>query len=189
MGLSFKKVSLGLKIFWAQSIAKEAFAGAVPEQTLKAVLTAINSQPEFPLYTHVGAPPGGHAAMVNQRALAQYQQVNTSGAEAASPHRLVQMLMACSLQRIAEAKGALSRGDAAARGVAIGKAIDIVSGLQASLNTEVSSQIPEQLNALYQYMQQRLLLANARAESDVLDEVAGLMRTIKEGWDGIAPQI
>ena len=126
--------------------------------------------------------------MVNQRALSQYQQVNTGAAvEAASPHRLIQMLMAGCLQRIAEAKGAVVRGDRAARGVAIGKAIDIVSGLQASLNKEVGSNLPQQLDALYQYMQQRLLLANVKGDSAMLDEVAGLMRTVKEGWDGIAP--
>lgn len=127
--------------------------------------------------------------MVNQRALSQYQQANTSSVETASPHRLVQMLMAGSLQRIAEAKGALARGDTAARGVAVGKAIDLVAGLQASLNNEVSSQLPQQLDALYVYMQQRLLFANVKGDGEALDEVAGLMRTIKEGWDGIAPQI
>jgi flagellar protein FliS len=125
--------------------------------------------------------------MVNQRALSQYQQVNTSAAvEGASPHRLVQMLMAGCLQRIAEAKGAVARDDRAARGIAIGKAMDILTGLQASLNNEVASPLPKQLDALYQYMQERLLLANVKGESEALDEVAGLMRTIKEGWDGIS---
>lgn len=127
--------------------------------------------------------------MVNQHALSQYQQVNTAAAiESASPHRLVQMLMAGCLQRIAEAKGALARNDMAARGLAIGKAIDIVAGLQSSLNSEVQSPLPQQLDALYQYMQQRLLQANMHADPEALDEVAGLMRTIKEGWDGIAQQ-
>lgn len=124
--------------------------------------------------------------MVNQRALSQYQQVNTGAAvEAASPHRLVQMLMAGCLQRIAEAKGALVRNDTAARGLAIGKAIDIAAGLQSSLNSEVASPLPQQLDALYRYMQERLLIANVKGDSEILDEVAGLMRTIKEGWDGI----
>lgn len=124
--------------------------------------------------------------MVNQRALSQYEQVNTGAAvEAASPHRLVQMLMAGCLQRIAEAKGALARNDTAARGLAIGKAIDIAAGLQSSLNSEVASPLPQQLDVLYRYMQERLLLANLKGDSEILDEVAGLMRTIKEGWDGI----
>jgi len=126
--------------------------------------------------------------MVSQRALNQYQQVNTGAAvEAASPHRLIQMLMQGCLQRIAEAKGALARSDVPARGVAIGKAINIVSGLQSSLNKEVGSELPHQLDALYDYMQRRLLEANLQSSEVILDEVASLMRTVKEGWDGIEP--
>ena len=127
--------------------------------------------------------------MVNQRALAQYQRIDVSSAvESASPHRLVQMLMQGCLQRVAEAKGALARGDAAARGVAIGKAIDIVIGLQTALNKDVASDLPQQLDALYDYMQARLLQANAQGDAALLDEVGGLMRSIKEGWDGIAQE-
>lgn len=124
--------------------------------------------------------------MVSQHALSQYQQVNTAAAaENASPHKLIQMLMQGCLQRIAEAKGALMRKDSAAKGVAISKAINIVAGLQSSLNKEVQSVLPQQLDALYDYMQRRLLEANLKSSEAALDEVADLMRKIKEGWDGI----
>ncbi len=123
---------------------------------------------------------------MSQHAVAQYQQVKTTGSvEGASPHRLIQMLMQGCLQRIAEAKGAMRRKDISAKGVAIGKAIDIVAGLQGSLNMEVSSELPRQLDALYDYMQRRLLEANLKNSEAALDEVADLMRKIKEGWDGI----
>jgi len=124
--------------------------------------------------------------MVSQHALSQYQQVNTAAAaESASPHKLIQMLMQGCLQRIAEAKGALQRGDIASKAVAVGKAINIVSGLQGSLNKEVASPLPQQLEDLYEYMQRRLVEANAKNNEAALDEVADLMRKIKEGWDGI----
>jgi flagellar protein FliS len=124
--------------------------------------------------------------MVGQRALSQYQQVNTAAAaEGASPHKLIQMLMQGCLQRIAEAKGAMARSDQAAKGEAISKAMNVVSGLQASLNKEVKSALPQQLDSLYDYMQRRLLEANLKNSSALLDEVAELMRTVKEGWDGI----
>lgn len=126
--------------------------------------------------------------MVSQRALNQYQQVNTGAAvESASPHRLIQMLMQGCLQRIAEAKGALVRSDVPAKGTAIGKAINIVAGLQSSLNREADSDLSQKLDALYDYMQRRLLEANLKNSEVMLDEVASLMRTVKEGWDGIEP--
>jgi flagellar protein FliS len=127
--------------------------------------------------------------MVNQRALSQYQSVNVAAAvEAASPHRLVQMLMQGCLQRLAEARGAMARGDVAAKGLALGKAIDIVGGLQSALNREVESSLPQQLDALYSFMQRRLVEANLENDVAIVDEVAGLMRTVKEGWDGIAQE-
>lgn len=125
--------------------------------------------------------------MVSQRALSQYQQVNIAAiVESASPHKLIQMLMQGCLQRLAEAKGALQRKDVPAKGLAISKAIDIIGGLQSSLNKEVAgSTLPQQLDSLYEYMQRRLLEANISNDPAMLDEVAGLMRTVKEGWDGI----
>lgn len=126
--------------------------------------------------------------MVSQRALSQYQQVNTAAAaEGASPHRLIQMLMQGCLQRLAEAKGALKRADVSAKGLAISKAINIIHGLQASLNKEVPNSLPQQLDALYDYMQRRLLEANLNNSEPLLDEVVDLMRKVKEGWDGIEP--
>jgi len=123
----------------------------------------------------------------SHRAMSHYQQVNTAAAvEGASPHRLVQMLMEGCLQRLAEARGAMQRDDSAAKSVAIGKAINILGGLQGSLNIEVSSALPQQLDALYEYMQKRLLQANLKNSEALLDEVASLMRTVKEGWDGIS---
>jgi flagellar protein FliS len=128
---------------------------------------------------------------MSQHALSQYRQVNSASlVESASPHKLIQMLMQGCLQRLAEGKGALQRNDIAAKGLAISKAIDIIAGLQSSLNKNVQgSTLPQQLDALYDYMQQRLLQANIKNDPAMLDEVAGLMRTVKEGWDGIEPAV
>lgn len=124
--------------------------------------------------------------MVSQRALSQYQKVNNEAAvESASPHKLIQMLMQGCLQRIAEARGAMQRRDIPAKGVAISKAIGIVAGLQASLNKDVGTALPQQLDALYDYMQRRLVEANLKDSDAMLEEIAQLMRTVKEGWDGI----
>jgi flagellar protein FliS len=124
--------------------------------------------------------------MVNRQALSQYQSINVaSGIEDASPHRLIQMLMLGFMQRVAEAKGAIARNQVALKGEAITKALNILAGLQDSLNKSVESALPEQLDSLYTYMQHRLLEANLKNSEAVLDEVAQLMRTVKEGWDGI----
>ncbi len=122
-----------------------------------------------------------------QQALAQYNRIGTvSAVEDASPHRLIQLLLDAGLERIAHARRALEAGDAAARGLAIGKALDIVAGLRGSLNFEAGGEIATNLDALYEYLERRLLQANLEADAGMLDEAATLLRQVKEGWDGIA---
>ncbi|HCB13537.1 MAG TPA: flagellar protein FliS [Gammaproteobacteria bacterium] len=121
------------------------------------------------------------------KALQQYQQVNTqSGVAYASPHRLIQMLMEGALERIATAKGYIQRQDIVAKGEQIGKAIDIIGGLREGLNHEAGGEIAANLDALYDYLQRRLLEANLNSDVAILDEVADLLRPIKEAWDTIS---
>ncbi|MFL1542323.1 flagellar export chaperone FliS [Pseudomonas sp. M5A4_2d] len=123
------------------------------------------------------------------RALRQYQKVNSHAqVSEATPHRLVQMLMEGALDRMAQAKGAMARGDIAQKGLLLGKAIDILIGLRDGLNPEKTDDPAalQQLDNLYAYMTTRLLEANSKSDVAMIDEVAGLMITLKEGWDGIA---
>ncbi|MBF6028727.1 flagellar export chaperone FliS [Pseudomonas sp. P115] len=125
------------------------------------------------------------------RALRQYQKVNSHAqVSEASPHRLVQMLMEGCLDRMAQAKGALSRGDIAQKGLMLGKAIEIISGLRDGLEPEKAEDPAsvQQLDALYDYMSNRLVEANQVNDADMIDEVARLLITVKSGWDAIAPQ-
>ncbi|KJH87061.1 flagellar biosynthesis protein FliS [Pseudomonas fluorescens] len=121
-------------------------------------------------------------------ALRQYQKIGAQAQTSeASPHRLVQMLMEGGLDRIAQAKGAMERKDVANKGVLISKAIGIVGGLREGLDLENQAESVAELDALYTYMMKRLAEANAKTDPKILDEVADLLRTVKEGWDGIAP--
>jgi flagellar protein FliS len=120
-------------------------------------------------------------------ALRQYQKIGAQAQTSeASPHRLVQMLMEGGLDRIAQAKGAMERKEIANKGLAIGKAIGIVGGLREGLDRENSADTIGSLDNLYVYMIKRLTDANIRNDSTILDEVADLLRTVKEGWDAIA---
>ncbi|UCJ14704.1 flagellar export chaperone FliS [Pseudomonas sp. MM211] len=120
-------------------------------------------------------------------AMRQYQNVNTQAqAVDASPHRLIQMLMEGGLTRLAQARGAMEREQFAMKGELIGKAIGIIGGLRAGLNLEQGGELAENLDNLYDYMTRRLLEANLKNTVEPLDEVAGLLRNVKTGWDAIA---
>ena len=125
------------------------------------------------------------------RALRQYQKVNSHAQiSEASPHRLIQMLMEGALDRMAQAKGALSRNDLPQKALLITKAIDIITGLRQALDEEKAEDkdAMQQLDSLYEYMTVRLTQANAANDPELIDEVARLLITVKSGWDAIAPQ-
>jgi flagellar protein FliS len=106
----------------------------------------------------------------------------------ASPHRLIQMLMEGALARIATAKGLMAQGDVAGKGSQISAAIAIIGGLKTSLDPQRGGEIAANLGALYDYMEARLVEANARNAQGPLDEVATLLGQIKLAWDAIGEQ-
>ncbi|MDN5849940.1 MAG: flagellar export chaperone FliS [Nitrococcus sp.] len=120
--------------------------------------------------------------------IAQYQKVGASGASYADPYHLTGMLMSTALDRIAQARGAIKRADAPAKGERIGKALAIVDALRTSLDHKTGGELADNLAGLYEYMQHRLLAANLNSDAGALDEVARLLREIKDGWDAIPPE-
>ncbi|ABA58822.1 Flagellar protein FliS [Nitrosococcus oceani ATCC 19707] len=125
--------------------------------------------------------------MIQNRALQQYRQIGAQSAvTAADPHRLIQMLLEGALEKITVARGAIARNDITQKGVNIGEAIDIVSGLQASLNRERGAEIADNLDRLYDYIIGRLLEANLRNDVAILEEIACLLGEIKQGWEAIS---
>jgi flagellar secretion chaperone FliS len=126
----------------------------------------------------------------SQEALKQYRQLGLeTQINNASPHRLIQLLMEGALDRLNGAHQALDRGDSATKGVLIGKAMGIISGLRSALDMSIEgAELPERLDTLYEYMGRRLLEASALNNSSMVAEVIELLKTLKSGWDGIEPQ-
>ena len=108
---------------------------------------------------------------------------------AASPHRLIQLLMDGALERLAVAKGQMQRSETANKASTIGKAISIIDGLRMSLDHSVSGEMSDNLEGLYDYMNRRLLIANIKNDDQALEEVAALLRELKEAWDAIPDHI
>lgn len=120
-------------------------------------------------------------------ALKQYQTVNTQAQVGdASPHRLIQMLMEGGMSRLAQARGAMQHGQVAIKGELIGKAIGIIGGLREGLDLQQGGEVAANLDRLYEYMVSRLIEANLSNDVALVDEVAGLLRNVKSGWDAIS---
>jgi flagellar protein FliS len=57
------------------------------------------------------------------------------------------------------------------------------------LDAEQGGEIAENLDRLYLYMTRRVFAAGVANDVDIIDEVIGLVKTIKEGWDGIREEV
>ena len=118
--------------------------------------------------------------------LQAYQRVNTqTSITDADPHKLIQLLYGGAIERINMAKARMQANDYEGKGKLISKAIEIIGGLRSFLDFEKGGDLAERLEGLYDYMERVLFEANVKNDVAKLDEVADLLRSIKEGWDGI----
>lgn len=125
-----------------------------------------------------GSTPSGASA---------YSKVGLeTGVSSASPHQLIVMLFEGALVALSCAQQHMREGNIPAKGHAISKAISIIdSGLRTSLDKNVGGELAQNLDSLYEYMSQRLLLANLRNQPEILDEVYRLLKDLKGAWDAI----
>lgn len=123
-------------------------------------------------------------------ALRDYQKMRTEEeVAAATPHRLIQLMLDRLLAQIAIARGYVERGDGAGKGPHVSKAISIVDGLRVSLDAEKGGELAANLAGLYDYISRRLLHAQLRDDAAALNEVTSLVREIRSAWEAIAEQV
>jgi flagellar protein FliS len=103
----------------------------------------------------------------------------------ADPYEIIQMLMNGVMDSLALAKGAIERKDLENKSKAISKASAIIASLRSSLDLKLGGEVAENLNALYEYMNERLLDASLTNDIKIIDEVANLFREIKSAWEAI----
>lgn len=111
-----------------------------------------------------------------------------TGVISASPHKLIIMLYDGAITSLANATQYMKDNDIPAKGNSISKAIAIIeTGLRASLDKKAGGDIAASLDALYEYMSNRLLQANLNNQPEGLIEVQNLLRDLKFSWEAIAP--
>ena len=118
----------------------------------------------------------------------QYRQTAVSSAVLdADPHRLVALMFSGLRERLQLAAACIDAGNVARKGQAISESSTIVGALAGSLNMEAGGEIAQNLLALYDYIQRRLLEANVANDTAALRECDGLIGDIESAWNAIAP--
>jgi flagellar secretion chaperone FliS len=109
---------------------------------------------------------------------------------AASAHKLIELLFNGFMDQVALARGAMQARQIEAKGGAISRAARIVEeGLKAGLNLEAGGRLALDLDSLYAYVVLRLLAANLRNDEAALDECVRLIGPLRDAWVAIGPQV
>lgn len=108
----------------------------------------------------------------------------------ASPEKLVKMLYDGAIKQLEKSRTGLENPGTARSpevGVALGRAMGIVGELRASLDHAAGGDIARNLDRLYEYTLDQLSQANLTRSPGGVHNTLKVMRTLKEGWDGIVP--
>ncbi len=104
----------------------------------------------------------------------------------ASPNKLIEMLLEGGIKNIRLGILALEKEQFVKASEYLLKAQDIVSELRYSINTEIDSEIPQQLIQLYDFMYSQLVIGNIDQDIKVLQEVQKLLTELLETWKEIS---
>ena len=117
------------------------------------------------------------------RASQAYQQTNV---QSSSPLELVVLLYDGAIKYMTEAREAMSRRDLVVKRDALSRSMAIIGELHATLNMKEGGQIAVSLDALYSYVNARLLDANMKGDASAIDESIRLIAQLREAWAEIA---
>ncbi len=108
----------------------------------------------------------------------------------ASPEKIIKLLYDGVIGNLERSRIGLSdpqTSRSAEVGVALGKALGIIGELRAALNHEVGGDISQNLDMLYEFSSEQISEANVTRTAEPIDNTLQVLRTLKEGWDGILP--
>jgi len=99
-----------------------------------------------------------------------------------SPERLLILLYEAAIRQVKTAVIAIDEKNWAKKGMAIGKAHDIINELNSSLDHKIGGDIAKDLERLYNFMVTQLLQANLDNSKAPLTAVLSNLETLLEGW-------
>lgn len=108
----------------------------------------------------------------------------------ASPEKIIQMLYDAAIRHLEQGRNALddpSTTHSAQVGISLGKALSIIGELRSALDYDKGGEVAQQLGSLYEFTIEQLTQANLTRSPEHIDPTLRVMRTLKEGWDGIIP--
>lgn len=124
--------------------------------------------------------------MMNHEAYGEYHATNLDAQTSrASPVELVLVLTDGLLEELARARGHIVGRRYEQKATSLDKCTQIINGLSSSLDFDNGGEVVANLGRLYDYCAARLYRAGIDLDPAIVDEVVGLLSTIKQGWLGV----
>ena len=103
-----------------------------------------------------------------------------------TPGHLVVMLYDGAITFLEQAKQEIAAKNFAKKGILISQALDIIAELDGSLNNEKGGELAQNLHRLYMYCNTRLLRANLKMDTAIIDEVIGILSSFRSAFAEIS---
>lgn len=118
-----------------------------------------------------------------------YKNYHNTHVQTADQRKLIIMLFDGMIRFLNKGKIDISARDFENAHQNIQRARDIVSELLATLRPEKAGDLGENLKRLYTYSFNRLVEANLKKDTEMIDEVIHIMSNIREGWKMMKPEV
>jgi flagellar protein FliS len=107
----------------------------------------------------------------------------------ASKEQVLIMLYEGAIKHLKKASECCLKKDLAGKGVAVGKAHDIIIELSNSLDFNIGGDIAKNLERLYMFMVEQIIQGNMNNDSAKFDQSRALLENLLEGWKGAVAQV
>ena len=120
------------------------------------------------------------------RNLRAYQKTTVNAEiSVADPYYVTKLLYQGLFERLAQAKGAIERGDLALKAKKLSTATAIVENLRSTLDFSQSKSIAQGLYDIYSYMIDQVAEASLNLMTQPIDNAIRALMPIKKAWDSI----
>ncbi|MGG3887895.1 flagellar export chaperone FliS [Metabacillus fastidiosus] len=109
-----------------------------------------------------------------------YAAYEQNAVTTAAPGEITLMLYNGCLKFIRQAKKAIEEANIQTKNTNLQKAQSIVTELMITLNMEL--EVSKQMSVMYEYINHRLLEANLKNDTGILEEVEGLVTDFRDTW-------
>lgn len=110
---------------------------------------------------------------------AEYKKVEVTTSDNV---KIISLLYDGAINFIKIARKRMELGDIAGKGLYIGKATSIVGELSNSLNMNDGGEIAKNLNRLYDFVLERLIIANTKNDPKAFDDAEKVLDVLRSGW-------